>query len=91
MTPIFVEAAGYMLRPRFCEGWKPLYACWRDLVRGRAAVWPSVIGATRLTDGKQFIIKQVPENSVFEEEVTRLFSEEEYGLDPKLHPARRYT
>ncbi|KAI0041033.1 hypothetical protein FA95DRAFT_1501976 [Auriscalpium vulgare] len=84
-----IEAAGYMLRPRYREGWKPSYARWK-LPRkwfedGQRIIVIAVIDGTRLTDGRQFIIKSVPPNSIFEEPITRLFSSEPYKTDPRNH------
>ncbi|KAI0041042.1 hypothetical protein FA95DRAFT_1549155 [Auriscalpium vulgare] len=86
-----IEAAGYMLRPRYHEDWKCSQPPW-NLPRSWFEVWqvtrisPYVIDATRMTDGKQVMLKRTSDADTGEElNISRLFSSEEYRRNPKNH------
>ncbi|KAI0041032.1 hypothetical protein FA95DRAFT_1565793 [Auriscalpium vulgare] len=84
-----IEAAGYRLRPRYREGWKPSWARWRLphswFEDGQFNPTPTVMDATRAVDGKQVVLKLVPETCVFEEEMAKLFSAEPHRMVPQNH------
>ncbi|KAI0041334.1 hypothetical protein FA95DRAFT_1501637 [Auriscalpium vulgare] len=85
-----IEAAGYMLRPRYHEDWKFSQPRW-NLPRSWFEDWqatrsPHVIDATRISDGKQVVLKRMSETDTGEEgDMLRLFSSEQYKENPKNH------
>ncbi|KAI0044688.1 hypothetical protein FA95DRAFT_1496667 [Auriscalpium vulgare] len=88
-----IEAAGYMLRPRYHEDrtfswtrWKLPRSWFEDWQKRKINVAPLVIDATRIVDGKQVILKRLPDDRTPEEiEITQLLSSEEYRRHPKNH------
>ncbi|KAI0040832.1 hypothetical protein FA95DRAFT_1611484 [Auriscalpium vulgare] len=87
-----IEAAGYMLRPRYREDRMFSWTRW-GLPRSWFEDWQRdwlmssvVLDATRILDGKQVILKRLADTLMPEEiDLTRLFSSEKYKLNHKNH------
>ncbi|KAI0037787.1 hypothetical protein FA95DRAFT_1470125, partial [Auriscalpium vulgare] len=87
-----IEAVGYTFRPRYhgdrkfsWTRWKLPRSWFEDWQRRRIPA-PSIIDATRMTDGKQVILKEVPDIKPPDElEISKLFSSEQYRWHPKNH------
>ncbi|KAI0044693.1 hypothetical protein FA95DRAFT_1623033 [Auriscalpium vulgare] len=87
-----IEAAGYMLRPRYHvdrkfsgSRWK-LPPSWFEDWQRRKIASTYVLDATRIVDGKQVFLKRVPGNRTPEEvEITTLLSSKQYRRNPKNH------
>ncbi|KAI0041041.1 hypothetical protein FA95DRAFT_1565800 [Auriscalpium vulgare] len=85
-----IEAAGYMLRPRYHEDRRFSWTRWK-LPRSWFEDWqritaPRVVDATRIVDGKQVFLKRLDDGCTPEEiEITTLFSSEQYRQHPKNH------
>ncbi|KAI0044020.1 hypothetical protein FA95DRAFT_1497799 [Auriscalpium vulgare] len=89
-----LETAGYMLRPRYhldrkfsWSRWKLPPSWFEDWQRRKDIIAPLILDATRIVDGKQVILKRMPDEDTPAEEIeiTKLFSSEQYRLNPKNH------
>ncbi|KAI0037676.1 hypothetical protein FA95DRAFT_1684840 [Auriscalpium vulgare] len=89
-----IEAAGYILRPRYHADrqfsgtrWSLPHSWFEDWQRRTIILAPRVIGATRIVDGRQVILKRLPDEdrSPDEVEITTLFSSEQYMQNSKNH------
>ncbi|KAI0048894.1 hypothetical protein FA95DRAFT_1653412 [Auriscalpium vulgare] len=85
-----LEDAGYMLRPRFRQGWTPswkgtnkLYFTLEDGLRNLLRV---ALDATRISDGKPVMLKQVVrEEGPYELDIATFLSSDELLSDPRNH------
>ncbi|KAL5536407.1 hypothetical protein ACEPAF_229 [Sanghuangporus sanghuang] len=84
----FLESSGYRLRPRFRRGWVP---SWQNTGRNpldfedaRFHMVEDVMDATRLSDGRQVVLKAVRRNGN-EVRIAMMLSSEESMRDPMNH------
>ncbi|KAI0040923.1 hypothetical protein FA95DRAFT_1527129 [Auriscalpium vulgare] len=89
-----IEAAGYMFRPRYHADrqfsgtrWNLPHSWFEDWQRRKIIPAPRIVDATRMADGKQVILKRLPDedSSPDEVDITMLFSSEQYMQRPKNH------
>ncbi|KAI0062806.1 hypothetical protein BV25DRAFT_1915928 [Artomyces pyxidatus] len=86
----WLEASGYMLRPRYRPRWKPSWNIKKDYFRNFEDGWRYPRGylmdATRTSDGSYVILKRVPSRSDNKEmEVARFLTSEPLASDPHNH------
>ncbi|EMD33664.1 hypothetical protein CERSUDRAFT_56685 [Gelatoporia subvermispora B] len=91
----WLEAKGYLLRPRYRPGWKPSWEgtdkVWYDCEDSKGYDWPTIVDATRTSDGQQVMLKQVPRSMhPHEVEIGLYFSSEPVASDPRNHCAPIY-
>ncbi|KAL1689599.1 hypothetical protein GGG16DRAFT_57382 [Schizophyllum commune] len=89
----WLESLGYMLRPRFCPGWKP---SWHTTKYKHARWWraedritlgyPFLLDATRMSDGTVVMFKRVDKTRHPQEvELTTMLSSPPFTSDPRNH------
>ncbi|RPD52649.1 hypothetical protein L227DRAFT_514514 [Lentinus tigrinus ALCF2SS1-6] len=79
--------AGYMLRPRYRQDWKPSWLESKKLFfqceDGVTIIWCSIMDAVRVSDSRIVTIKRVNKRlTPFEESTIRRFSQEPLASDP---------
>ncbi|KAH9978292.1 hypothetical protein BJV74DRAFT_142640 [Russula compacta] len=85
-----LEAAGYMLRPRYRPGWKPSWVgadkdYW-DVEDGQSRPLRLGMDATRISDGRPVMLKRLLEREgPYELQINKLFSTEPLSSHPRNH------
>jgi len=86
----WLASCGYMLRPRYTPNWKPSWEGTKknylDCEDGSASDNPTLLDATRISDGK-FVFLKIISKSVhpYEAEIGLFFSSEAMASDPRNH------
>ncbi|KAI0244942.1 kinase-like domain-containing protein, partial [Lactifluus subvellereus] len=83
-----LEAAGYMLRPRYRPGWKPSWVgtnkSYFDVEDGQSKALRLCMDATRISDGKPVMLKRlINEEGPYELQINKLFSTEPLFSNPR--------
>ncbi|KAH9920134.1 uncharacterized protein B0H18DRAFT_1025266 [Fomitopsis serialis] len=89
----WLQERGYMLRPRYRPDWKPSWLgtdkFYRDCEDGQSTLMPTILDATRQSDGLLVTLKRV-DTAVhpFEVEIGEFLSSEQLAQDPRNHCVR---
>ncbi|KAN0105408.1 Protein kinase-like domain containing protein [Russula decolorans] len=88
-----LERAGYMLRPRYRPGWQPSWTgtgkFYLNFEDGQSITMRLGMDATRISDGRQVILKGLlTEEGPYELEINKLFSTEPLASNLRNHCVR---
>ncbi|OCH88105.1 hypothetical protein OBBRIDRAFT_735113 [Obba rivulosa] len=86
----WLEAQGYMLRPRYRPDWKPSWEgtkkSWFDCEDGTGFGVSHLVDATRIRDGKLVMLKQISKSvHPYEADICQFFASEPLASDSRNH------